>query len=271
MSALKRHRVSVTGRTDGPTMLFAHGFGCDQHMWRWVSPAFEDAFRVVLFDLAGCGQADPSAYDDVRHATLQGYADDVVEICRELGVTDAVFVGHSVSCMIGVLADRAAPDVFERLVMLGPSPRYTDTEGYVGGFSEADIRDMLDSLQSNYLGWSSTMAPAIMGNAERPELGDELTDSFCRTDPVLARRFAEVTFLSDNRADLAAVGKPTLVLQCSQDAIAPVAVGRYVVDAMPQAEMVMLQATGHCPHMSAPEETIAAMRPFIRGDAVIST
>ena len=271
MNALTRHRVSVTGRLDGPTIVFAHGFGCDQHMWRWVAPAFEDEFRVVLFDHAGAGQADPSAYDDVRHATLQGYADDVVEICRELGVSGGVFVGHSVSCMIGVLADQAAPDLFERLVLVGPSPRYTDTDDYVGGFSEADIHDMLESLASNYLGWSSAMAPVIMGDTEQPGLGDELTDSFCRSDPEIARRFAEVTFLSDNRADLAGVSKPTLVLQCTKDVIAPVTVGQYVVDAMPRATMVMLEVSGHCPHMSAPEETIAAIRPFVRHPAVLPT
>jgi sigma-B regulation protein RsbQ len=268
MSASARHNVSVTGRPDGTAIVFAHGFGCDQNMWRWVAPAFRDDFRVILFDLAGAGQADPAACDEKRHASLQGYADDVVEICRELGVTDGIFVGHSVSSMIGVLADAAAPELFERLVMVGPSPRYIDDEGYVGGFSEADITGLLESLESNYLGWSSAMAPVIMANEDRPELGTELTESFCRTDPDRARRFAEVTFLSDNRADLGAVTTPTLVLQCTHDAIAPVEVGRYVADAMPNADLVMLDATGHCPHMSAPEETVAAIWPFLRAAAV---
>ena len=268
MNASTRHNVSVSGRPDGPAIVFAHGFGCDQHMWRWVAPAFEDDFRVILFDLAGSGQADPSAYDEQRHSSLQGYADDLVEICRELDVKDGIFVGHSVASMIGVLADVAAPELFERLVMIGPSPRYIDDEDYVGGFSEPDIRELLDSLESNYLGWSSAMAPAIMGNGDRPELGTELTESFCRTDPDRARRFAEVTFLSDNRADLPAVRTPTLVLQCSRDAIAPVTVGEYVAETMPNATLVMLDATGHCPHMSAPEETVAAMWPFVHGAAV---
>jgi sigma-B regulation protein RsbQ len=269
MNASTRHNVSVTGREDGPAIVFAHGFGCDQHMWRWVAPAFRDDFRVILFDHAGAGEADPAAYDEQRHASLQGYAEDVVEICRELGVTDGVFVGHSVSSMIGVLADAAAPELFGRLVMIGPSPRYIDDEGYVGGFSEPDIRELLESLESNYLGWSSAMAPAIMANEDRPGLGTELTESFCRTDPDRARRFAEVTFLSDNRADLPAVGKPTLVLQCTDDAIAPVSVGRYVANAMPNASLVMLDATGHCPHMSAPDETVAAIWPFVRGAATV--
>jgi sigma-B regulation protein RsbQ len=269
MSALSRHNVSDSGRSDGQPIVFAHGFGCDLHMWRLITPAFEDDYRVVVFDHAGSGGSDPEAYDEGRHSSLQGYADDVVDICRELEITDGIFVGHSVSSMIGALADATAPELFEKLVMIGPSPRYIDDEGYVGGFSEADVRELLDSLESNYLGWSSAMAPAIMGNPDRPALGEELTESFCRTDPDRARRFAEVTFLSDNRADLPRVETPTLVLQCAQDAIAPVAVGRYVADAMPNATMVLLDATGHCPHLSAPDQTVAAMTPFVRGDAVV--
>jgi sigma-B regulation protein RsbQ len=266
---LTRHNVRVTGRPDGRPVMFAHGFGCDQHMWRFVAPAFEDDFRVILFDQAGAGSADPAAYDPARHATRPGYADDVVAICRALDAHDVVFVGHSVSSMIGALAALADPDRFARLVMVSPSPRYIDDAGYVGGFSADDIRELLDSLDSNYLGWSSAMAPVIMGNPDRPELTGELTESFCRTDPHIARRFAEVTFTSDNRADLPHVQTPTLVLQCAQDAIAPVSVGRYVAEAMPNATLVMLDATGHCPNLSAPEETIAAISPFIRDGALV--
>jgi sigma-B regulation protein RsbQ len=268
MDAVNRHNVRVSGRPDGQAIVFAHGFGCDQHMWRLLAPAFEDDFRVVVFDHAGAGGADPLAYDEQRHASLDGYAADVVEICTELGVRDGVFVGHSVSAMIGVLADALAPDLFAKLVLIGPSPRYIDDKDYVGGFTEADIRELLDSLESNYLGWSTAMAPVIMGNAERPELGAELTNSFCRTDPDIARRFAEVTFRSDNRGDLAGVQTPTLVLQCSHDAIAPVSVGLYVAEHLPNASLVVLDATGHCPHLSAPDQTLAAMVPFIRGATV---
>jgi sigma-B regulation protein RsbQ len=264
MNASERHNVTVTGRPDGQAMIFAHGFGCDQNMWRFVAPAFEDDFRVIVFDYAGAGNADPRAYDAQRHGSLDGYAADVVEICRELGVKAGVFVGHSVSSMIGVLADRADPELFEKLVLVSPSPRYIDDEGYVGGFTESDIRELLDSLDSNYLGWSSVMAPVIMGNSDRPELGAELTASFCRTDPAVARRFAEVTFLSDNRADLAAVEKPSLVLQCRDDAIAPVTVGEYVAQTMPNGTLVMLDATGHCPNLSAPEATVDAIAAFVR-------
>jgi sigma-B regulation protein RsbQ len=245
-------------------MLFAHGFGCDQHMWRHVAPRFEDAFKVVLFDHVGAGGADATAYDSGRYTSLSAYADDVLEICRELDLHDVVFVGHSVSAMIGVLAAAKDPSRFAKLVLVGPSPRYIDDEGYVGGFGEADINELLESLESNYLGWSSAMAPVIMANGDRPELGAELTESFCRTDPAIARQFAQVTFLSDNRADLGAVTVPTLVLQCTNDVIAPVAVGEYVAREMPNAQLVLLDATGHCPNLSAPDETAAAIAAFVR-------
>jgi sigma-B regulation protein RsbQ len=252
-------------------MLFAHGFGCDQNMWRFVAPAFEDEFRVILFDHVGAGKSDPAAYDIDRHSTLAGYAEDVLDICRELELRDVVFVGHSVSAMIGVLAARREPERFAKLVLVGPSPRYIDDGDYLGGFSAADITELLESLDSNYLGWSSAMAPVIMGNPEQPELAEELTASFCRSDPDLARRFARVTFLSDNRADLAAVATPTLVLQSSSDVIAPVAVGEYVRDAMPAARLVLLDATGHCPNLSAPEATVDAISSFVRPGASGST
>lgn len=245
-------------------LVLAHGFGCDQHMWRHVAPHFEDAFRVVTFDHVGAGGSDLSAYDPVRHGSLQGYADDLLTILRELDLHDVVLVGHSVSATIGVLATVAEPERFDKLVLVAPSPRYLDDDGYTGGFSAADVAELLDSLDSNYLGWSSVMAPTIMGNPDRPELGAELTESFCRTDPDIARRFARVTFLSDNRADLSRVTVPTLVLQCTDDVIAPVSVGEYVADRIPGARLVLLDATGHCPNLSAPEATTAAIAAFVR-------
>jgi sigma-B regulation protein RsbQ len=258
-----RNNVRVTGAEAGQPMIFAHGFGCDQAMWRFVAPAFEDEYRIVLFDHVGAGGSDLAAYDRDRYATLDGYAEDVLEICRELELERAIFVGHSVSAMIGVLAASKEPDRFDKLVLVGPSPRYIDDGDYVGGFGRADIDELLDSLESNYLGWSSAMAPVIMGNAERPELGEELTNSFCRTDPEIAAEFARVTFLSDNRADLARVTTPALVLQCSDDAIAPRAVGEYVHRELAESRLVLLDATGHCPNLSAPEQTIAAIRAFL--------
>jgi sigma-B regulation protein RsbQ len=264
VDVVAKFNVTVSGPVDAQPMVFAHGFGCDQHMWRFVAPAFADRFRVVLFDFVGAGGSDLAAYDPDRYATLQGYADDVLDVLRELDLRDVVFVGHSVSAMIGMLAELAEPDRFAKLVMVGPSPRYIDEGSYVGGFAEEDILDMLDSLESNYLGWSAAMAPAIMSNPERPELGEELTTSFCRMDPGVARQFARVTFLSDARAELPLVTTPTLVLQCTNDLIAPVAVGTYVRDAIPGSRMTLLEATGHCPHLSAPAETTAAIAEFVR-------
>jgi sigma-B regulation protein RsbQ len=263
MSALERLNVTVHGVPDGQPMLFAHGFGCDQTMWRYVWPAFADEYRIVLFDYVGYGGSDASAFDERRYTSLDGYAADVLAICDELDLTHVVFVGHSVSAMIGVLAAIGRPERFSRLILVGPSPRYLDDEGYVGGFTEQDIAGLLESLDSNYLGWSSAMAPVIMGNADRPELSEELTNSFCRTDPAIAAAFARATFLSDNRHDLERVRTPSLVLQCSEDVIAPDAVGRFVHERLPESRFVRLTATGHCPNLSAPQETIAAIKDFM--------
>ncbi len=264
MSVVRRNNVTLSGRPSGQPMLFAHGFGCDQNMWRSVAPAFADDHRIVLFDHVGAGGSDASAYDHEKYASLDGYAGDVLEICAELDLRDVVFVGHSVSAVIGVLAANREPDRFAKLVLVAPSPRYLDDDGYVGGFGLADIEELLESLDSNYLGWSSAMAPVIMGNPDRPELGAELTESFCRTDPEIAKQFARVTFLSDNRGDLASVRVPTLVLQCSEDPIAPTPVGEYVHRRIPSSRMVQLRATGHCPNLSAPEETAAAIKAFLQ-------
>ena len=260
---LLRNNVTVAGNPSGRPMLFAHGFGCDKNMWRFVAPAFEARYRTVLFDYVGAGSSDLKAYDPQRYATLDGYARDVLEICEALDLRDAVFVGHSVSAMVGVLAALAAPEWFGALILVAPSPRYIDDGDYVGGFTEQDIQELLASLDSNYLGWSSAMAPVIVGNPDRPELGLELTESFCRTDPEIQKRFARVTFMSDNREDLARVAVPTLVLQCSDDVIAPDPVGEYVHRNLPGSELVKLRATGHCPNLSAPEETAAAIARFL--------
>jgi sigma-B regulation protein RsbQ len=232
-------------------------------MWRLVAPAFESDFKTVLFDHVGAGHSDLSAYDPGKYDSLDGYAADLIEIGRELNLSGAVFVGHSVSAMIGALASIKAPDLFESLVLVGPSARYINDGDYVGGFSAEQINELLDFLSSNYLGWSAAMAPAIMGNSDRPALGEELTNSFCRTDPEIAKAFARVTFMSDNRADLSKVRARTLVLQCSDDLIAPTEVGRYVHEHIQGSEMVMMRATGHCPNLSAAEETIAAIRAFV--------
>lgn len=263
MNVLRRNNVRVSGRAGAQPIVFAHGFGCDQNMWRYVAPAFEPTHRVVLFDHVGAGGSDLAAYQPHKYASLQGYADDVLEILHELDLSRVVFVGHSVSSMIGVLAANAEPERFDALVLVGPSPRYVDDEGYAGGFSREDIDGLLDSLDSNFLGWSTAMAPVIMGNADRPELGAELTNSFCRTDPEIARQFARATFLSDNRADLPRVRARTLVLQCAEDVIAGQAVGEFVHREIPGSELVLMKATGHCPNLSHPEETVAAIQRFL--------
>lgn len=262
MSVLKQHNVKMTGQGSQP-MMFAHGFGCDQNMWRFVAPAFEDQYKVILFDYVGAGQSDLSVYDPAKYSTLDGYADDVLAICHALDLTNVVFVGHSVSAMIGILAAIKEPERFDKLVLVGPSPCYINDGEYVGGFEREDIDELLESLEHNYLGWSSTMAPVIMGNADRPALGQELTNSFCRTHPEVARQFARATFLSDNRADLPKLKTKSLILQCSQDVIAPEAVGRYLHQTLADSSFVLLRATGHCPNLSAPQETIAAMKTFV--------
>jgi sigma-B regulation protein RsbQ len=259
---LKRNNVRSFG-VGKRAMIFAHGFGCDQHMWRDVAEAFSDDFKVILFDHVGAGQSDLTAYSSSKYATLGGYANDVVEIGEALGLEDAVFVGHSVSAMIGALAVLKAPHMFSRLVMVGPSPRYIDDGDYVGGFSAEQIEELLEFLADNHLGWSAAMAPAIMGNPDRPELGDTLTNSFCATDPEIAREFAQVTFFSDNRAEVALLDVPTLILQCRDDIIAPESVGEWVHAQVPGSQYVLLEATGHCPNLSAPREVTAAIRAFV--------
>ena len=244
-------------------MLFAHGFGCDQNMWRFVAPAFENDFETVTFDQVGAGGSDLAAYDKTKYRSLSGYADDLVEIGRELELEDAIFVGHSVSSMIGVLAAQKAPGMFGKLVLVGPSARYIDDDEYVGGFSASQIEELLQFLESNHMGWSTQMAPAIMGNPDRPELGEELTNSFCRTDPEIAKAFARVTFTSDNRKDLDGVAVPTLILQCKEDIIASLEVGEFVHRNIPGSRMIVLDATGHCPNLSAPKEVVDAMRTFV--------
>jgi sigma-B regulation protein RsbQ len=261
-TVIRRNNVNVFGSGER-VMMFAHGFGCDQTMWEPVARNFAPEFRVVLFDYVGHGRSELSAYSAERYSSLTGYAQDVVEIGRALDLRNAVFVGHSVSAMIGALASLKAPDMFSDLVMVGPSPRYIDDKGYRGGFSREQVEELLEFLADNHLGWSAAMAPAIMGTPDRPELSARLENSFCNTDPEIARDFARVTFLSDNREDLSAVGARTLILQCSQDIIAPVQVGEYVHGKLANSEYRLLRATGHCPNLSAPDEVTAAIREFV--------
>lgn len=269
MTLAHRLNARYLGAPDAPPILFVHGFGCDQSMWRHVAPAFAADHRVITIDLVGAGGSDVHAWDPQRYSTLHGYADDLVQLLGELDLRRTVLVGHSVSAMIIALTQLAAPDRVGHLVMIGPSPRYIDTDGYVGGFSQDDVEGLLDSLASNYLGWSATMAPVIVGNADRPELGQELSELFCRMDPDIARVFARTTFLSDVRHVLPQVTAPTLVLQCRDDVIAPDEVGRYVADQLPHSTFVQMAATGHCPNLSAPGETTSLIRDYLERAASV--
>jgi sigma-B regulation protein RsbQ len=262
VNARARNNVNVVGPGDKPTIMLAHGFGCDQQLWRMVVSELLPSFQIVLFDHVGSGAADPAAWDAGRYASLQGYADDMLEILSELDLRDVTLVGHSVAAMMGVLAVAIDPSRIAKLVLLTPSPRYLDDDDYRGGFSRADIDELLESLESNYLGWSRAMAPVIMGAPEQPELADELAETFCRTDPECARVFARATFLSDNRADLKRVAVPTLVIESEQDAIAPREVGAFVHQHIGGSELLTLNTTGHCPHLSAPEATARAIGAF---------
>jgi sigma-B regulation protein RsbQ len=262
MDVLKRNNVTVTGKGETP-MLFAHGYGCDQNMWRFITPAFQDDYKIILFDHVGFGRSDVSRYTPKRYGSLHAYADDILEICQALELQDVIFVGHSVSGIIGVLAAIQAPKVFQKLVLIGPSPRYINDLSYTGGFDRQQINGLLESLDSDYLAWSMAISPLIMGNADRPELSEELARSFCQSNEEIARNFAYLTFLSDNRADLKKVRTKSLILQCQEDVIAPLAVGQYMHENLADSRLRVLKATGHCPNLSAPEETIAAIKDFL--------
>jgi sigma-B regulation protein RsbQ len=260
---LARNNVRVFGE-GARTIVFAHGFGCDQNMWRLVTGAFDKSFRIVLFDYVGAGKSDRRAYSPERYGSLSGYAQDVRDICAALDLKDAIFVGHSVSGMIGALASIQEPGLFSDLILVCPSPRYiNDPPDYVGGFERAEIEGLLDMMEQNYLGWASFLAPVVMKNADRPELAQELEDSFCSTDPKTARQFAEVTFFSDNRADLPNIQTPSLIIQCSEDAIAPIDVGEYLFRHLAGSSLRVIEATGHCPHLSHPEETIGVIQDYL--------
>ncbi|MBZ9728713.1 alpha/beta hydrolase [Salegentibacter sp. JZCK2] len=260
--ALKRNNVKVFGNGTQP-MLFAHGYGCDHNMWRYIYPAFEENYQIILFDHTGAGNSDERQYSFEKYDTLEGYTEDILEICEELNLQDVIFVAHSVSSMIAVLAAVKEPGRFSKLILIGPSPRYINDDDYYGGFNSEDIEELMEALDSNYLGWAAQMAPVIMGNRESSELGEELTNSFCSTNPAIAKHFARVTFLSDNRQDLQFVKVPTLVMQSSEDVIAPKEVGEYVHKNITNSQFKILNATGHCPNLSAPEETIAVILEFL--------
>lgn len=263
LDILLRNNVRVFGKGTQPIM-FAHGFGCDQNMWRFITPAFKDNYQIILFDYVGSGKSNLLAYSAERYGNLNGYAQDVLDICETLSLKDIIFVGHSVSSVIGMLAASQQPERFSRLILIGPSPRYiNEAPDYIGGFERTDIEGLFDMMDKNYIGWANFLAPAIMQNAERPELASELEESFCSTDPIIARRFAEVTFFSDSRSDLTKMRTPSLIMQCSEDIIAPLEVGNYVHKHLPESTLRIMKATGHCPHLSHPDETIQIIKEYL--------
>lgn len=262
MDARIRNNVKVIGQGK-QTMVLVHGFGCDQNIWRYITAGLEANYQLVLIDQVGVGNSELSAYQPDKYATLNGYAADIVEVCHTLGLQDVILVGHSVGAMISVLSAIQEPDLFSKLILIGPSPCYINDHDYFGGFERADIEAMLDMLNKDFRDWANTFAPLIMGNPECPSLAQELIESFCRADNAIARDFARVTFLSDNRQDLPKVPTKTLILQCSSDMIAPAEVGAFVHQSIPDSTLITLRATGHCPHLSAPIETLAAIGTFL--------
>lgn len=262
MEVVKRNNVKVFGNGT-QVLMFAHGFGCDQNMWRFITPSFINDYKIVQFDYVGCGKSDNSAYDIGKYGSLYGYAQDVIDICNILDLQNVIFIGHSVSSMIGVLANLQAPNIFKSLIFVSPSPRYINDTDYIGGFSKEDLEGLLEVMNNNYAGWAQFLAPVVMQNPEKPELTDELESSFCAADPLINRNFARVTFFSDNRKDLEKVKLPTLILQCAEDAIAPDTVGEFIHESIKGSTLIKMKATGHCPHMSHPEETIASIKKFI--------
>ncbi|WP_373495370.1 alpha/beta fold hydrolase [Aquiflexum sp.] len=259
---IKRNNINISGKGVQP-MVFAHGYGCDQNMWRYITPAFDRDYQIILFDHVGSGKSDQSAYDYEKYSSLKGYADDLIAICEGLNLQRVIYVGHSVSSMIGVLAAGKRPDLFENLVMIGPSPFYINDNGYFGGFTRQDIDELIETLESNYLGWSSFITPVIIGNSEKPEYSEELRNSFCNMNPEIAKHFARVTFLGDNREDLPKVSTPALIIQCHPDVIAPVQVGEYVHKQMPESRYELLDTSGHCPHLTAPEQVIHSIKMYL--------
>ncbi len=263
VDVVSRNAVTIAGT--GPPILLVHGFGCDQAMWNPMAPELQGDHQVIQYDLTGMGASDYHAYDRQRHGNLAGHAADLIEVVEAVGAGPVVAVGHSVSAMIIALAAIERPDLFRALVMLSPSPRYIDDPPYIGGFSEADIRGLLGAMRENYQGWAGQLASMVAGEQETDAVEGELNDRFCRNDPEISRHFARVTFLSDNRADLAKIRTPTLIVHCKADAIAPPSVSAYVHEHVPGSRIVAIDGSGHAPHMTHPKRTTKAIRSFLQG------
>lgn len=262
VNVLQRNNVKVSGQGTTP-IIFGHGFGCDQLVWNGVIEAFENEYKVITYDYVGSGKSDKSAYTKERYSTLYGYKEDLLEICDALEDSNFIFVGHSVSSMIGMLASIERPELFSKVVMIGPSPHYLNEPGYRGGFERSDISELLDMMEVNYKEWAKYLAPVVMSNEDRPELAEDFEQMLCSNDPQIARQFAEVTFTSDMREELGKLQVPTLIMQTQFDAIAPLEVGQYVHDHIPQSHLVVMKAMGHNPHISDAGETAAVIKEYL--------
>lgn len=263
---VERNQVVVSGCPDGQPMVFVHGFGCDQSMWRQVAPAFEEKFRVITYDLTGMGKSDLSAYDMRRYADLEAHAGDLLSIMQELDLENAVLVGHSIGATIALLAANQAPERVARLVLVSPTPSFLDdpANGYRGGFSSADLGELIAFLDENHLGWSAQMAPTVAGQPAGEPAAEELTQGFCRTNPAIAQHFGRVTFFTDRRSAFERAARPALILHCRNDALVPMQVADWMSERVPDATLKVLDATGHAPHMTVPSDVVAAMREYLR-------
>lgn len=262
MDSIKKNNVNILGKGKH-VLLFVHGYGCNQNMWRFMTPDFEDDYKVILMDLVGYGESDIKSFDKEKYSSLKGYATDIIDVCQELDLKQITLIGHSVSSMIGLHVSLMAPELIDHLIMIGPSPCYINQDNYIGGFSKADIDELIDTLNSNYLGWSSAITPVIMGNPDQPELTDELNNSFCQTDPEIAKQFAKVTFMGDERKYLEECSAKTLIIQSKKDIIAPIEVGKFVHSKIKNSELKILNINGHCPHMSSPKATTKAIKEYL--------
>lgn len=263
MNVVERNNVRIIGEGE-QTIICAHGFGCEQSMWQYIAPSFTEKYKLVLFDYVGAGLSDLSAYSTDKYATLDGYKQDVLDLVDGLQLENSIFIGHSISSMIGMLAAIERPEIFEKIIMIGPSPCYLNkSDGFQGGFEESDVWELLELMEINFSGWASYMAPTTMGDDATQELKDGLRDVFVSTNPKIAREFAEVTFFSDYRSRLSELTVPTLIVQCSEDSIVPLHVGEYLHENLGNSELKVMQAKGHYPHISHPVETVELITNFL--------
>ncbi|WP_316806398.1 alpha/beta hydrolase [Pedobacter agri] len=264
---LIRNNVKILGQ-GSQVIMFAHGFGCAQSSWKYITDAFLEDYRVILFDYVGSGQSDQNQYDYHKYSTLEGYACDVIDIIEALGLKDIIFVGHSVSSMIGMIAALQIPESFKKLIFIGPSPRYLNDRDYIGGFESADIESIFTQIAEDYVGWTKGISPAVMDKAEQPELADFLQECFEETEPSIALAFAMATFKADYRHQIKNLRVPSLTLQSSNDMMAPQSAGEYIHQNTRDNFLVVMKATGHFPHISEPKETIREIKDFIEGKKV---